>query len=41
MTEKTMKMDVRMLALDIDGTLMDARKRFPEVNCRALRQCEA
>lgn len=36
-----MKMDVRMLALDIDGTLMDARKRFPEVNCRALRQCEA
>lgn len=34
-------MDVKMLALDIDGTLMDAEKRFPEINCRALRACEA
>lgn len=32
-------MDVRMLALDIDGTLMDAQKRFPEINCRALKAC--
>ena len=35
------KMDVKMLALDIDGTLMDAQKRFPEINCRALQACEA
>ena len=36
-----MKLDIRMLALDIDGTLMDAQKRFPEINRRALRLCEA
>ena len=36
-----MKLDIRMLALDIDGTLMDAQKRFPEINRRALRACEA
>ena len=35
------KIDVKLLALDIDGTLMDAQKRFPEVNCRALQACEA
>jgi len=33
-------MKIRMLALDIDGTLMDAQKSFPEVNCRALQACE-
>ena len=36
-----MKLDVRLLALDIDGTLMDAQKRFPEINRRALQRCEA
>ena len=36
-----MKLDIRLLALDIDGTLMDARKQFPEINRRALRECEA
>ena len=36
-----MKLDVRLLALDIDGTLMDAQKRFPEINRRALQACEA
>lgn len=36
----TGSMKIRMLALDIDGTLMDARKEFPEVNCRALQACE-
>ena len=33
--------NVRLIALDIDGTLMDADKRFPEINCRALQACEA
>ena len=35
------KLNVRLLALDIDGTLMDAQKRFPEINRRALQACEA
>ena len=35
------KIQVKLLALDIDGTLMDAQKRFPEINCRALQACEA
>ena len=35
------KIDIKLLALDIDGTLMDAQKRFPEVNRRALQACEA
>lgn len=34
------KIDVKLLALDIDGTLMDSRKEFPENNCRALQECE-
>ena len=33
--------NVRLIALDIDGTLMDADKRFPEINRRALQACEA
>ena len=33
------KVDIGMLCLDIDGTLMDAQKRFPEINCRALQAC--
>lgn len=35
------RLNIQMLALDIDGTLMDAQKRFPEINCRALQACEA
>ena len=34
------EMNIKMLALDIDGTLMDAQKRFPEINCRTLQECE-
>ena len=33
-------MNIKMLALDIDGTLMDAKKQFPEINRRALQECE-
>lgn len=33
--------NIRMLALDIDGTLMNAEKQFPEINCRALQACAA
>ena len=36
-----MRPEIRLLALDIDGTLMDTKKRFPEINVRALRACEA
>ena len=32
--------DIRLVALDLDGTLMDSDKRFPEINCRALQRCE-
>lgn len=35
-----MKLDVGLLALDIDGTLMNAEKQFPEINRRALQACE-
>lgn len=31
----------KLLAFDLDGTLMDDRKCFPEINVRALRKCEA
>ena len=43
MTEELLKeiQNVRLIALDIDGTLMDADKRFPEINRRALQKCEA
>lgn len=34
------KIDIRLLALDIDGTLMDAKKQFPEINRQALQECE-
>jgi len=34
------KLDVRLLALDIDGTLMNSQKQFPENNCRVLQECE-
>lgn len=39
MVEK-MKLDIGLLTLDIDGTLMDAQKQFPEINCRTLQECE-
>ena len=32
--------DIRLIALDLDGTLMDSDKRFPEINCRDLQKCE-
>lgn len=35
------KLNVKMLTLDIDGTLMNRQKQFPAVNCRALQACEA
>jgi len=34
------KMNIRLLAFDIDGTLMDSNKQFPEINRRALQACE-
>lgn len=34
------KMNIRLLAFDIDGTLMDSQKQFPEINRRALQECE-
>ena len=42
MTEELLReiRNVRLVALDIDGTLMDADKRFPEINRRALQACE-
>ncbi len=33
-------MDIKLLALDIDGTLMNSAKEFPEINRRALQECE-
>ena len=33
-------MDIRLLALDIDGTLMNSAKEFPENNKLALQECE-
>ena len=40
-TENRKIKDIRMLALDIDGTLMNAEKQFPEINCRTLQECAA
>jgi len=40
MAEKIEKLDIQLLALDIDGTLLNADKQFPEINCRALQACE-
>ena len=34
------EMNIKMLALDIDGTLMDSKKQFPEINKSALQECE-
>lgn len=33
-------MDIRLMAFDLDGTLLDERKKVPERNARALRECE-
>ena len=32
--------DIRLMAFDIDGTLMGAGDYFPEINIRALQECE-
>ena len=32
--------DIRMMAFDMDGTLKGKGDCFPEINCRALRECE-
>ena len=32
-------MDIRLIALDLDGTLLNRDQRFPEINRRALREC--
>ena len=34
------KMKVKLLALDIDGTLMNSAKEFPEINKTALQECD-
>lgn len=34
------EMNIKMIALDIDGTLLDDNKQFPEINKRALQECE-
>ena len=33
-------MNIKLLALDIDGTLMNSAKEFPEINKLALQACE-
>lgn len=32
--------DIRMMAFDMDGTLKGSGSAFPEINCRALQECE-
>ena len=32
-------MDTRLIALDLDGTLLDSQKRLPERNKKALQEC--
>ncbi len=34
-------MEIRLVAMDLDGTLLDVNKRISEENIRALRACEA
>lgn len=34
-------MDIRLIAIDMDGTLLDARRAVSQVNADALRACEA
>lgn len=34
-------MDIRLVATDLDGTLLDAQKHISDENLRALRACEA
>lgn len=33
-------MDIRMMGFDMDGTLYSSAGEFPEINCRALQECE-
>ncbi len=32
--------DIRLVALDLDGTLLNGRKEIPQANIEALRECE-
>ena len=34
-------MDIRLVAMDLDGTLLDSNKRISDENARVLRACEA
>jgi Cof subfamily protein (haloacid dehalogenase superfamily) len=34
-------LDIRLVAMDLDGTLLDSEKHISEENARALRACEA
>ena len=34
-------MEIRLIAADMDGTLLDDEKRIPEENLRAFRACAA
>ena len=34
-----MKKQIRLIALDLDGTLLDDQKRLPENNIEALAEC--
>lgn len=33
-------MDVRLIAVDLDGTLLDGEGKIPEINARALSECQ-
>lgn len=39
--EETGNMGIRLIATDLDGTLLDDKKRVPERNIQALRECVA
>jgi Cof subfamily protein (haloacid dehalogenase superfamily) len=34
-------LDIRLVAMDLDGTLLDSNKRISDENARVLRECEA
>ena len=36
-----MKTDIRLIALDLDGTLLDSQKRLSARNEKVLRECIA
>ena len=33
-------MEIRLIAADMDGTLLDDEKKIPEENLRVFRECE-